>query len=49
MVTIKTNQRPLLLELDQSKELRQKSPLDINGLLLDNEVVQKPPQKTSHV
>ena len=29
---IKTNQTPLLLEMDESKELRQKNPLSINGL-----------------
>ena len=32
MVIMKTNQKPLLLEMDQSKDLWQKSPLGINGL-----------------
>ena len=33
MVIIKTNQTTILLEMDWSKELRQKKPLGINGLI----------------
>ena len=33
MVIAKNDQTPFQLEIDRSKELRQKSPLDINGLI----------------
>ena len=33
MVVIKTNRTPCLLEMNQSKEFKQKSPLGINGLV----------------
>ena len=33
MVIIKTNQTPLLVEMDRSKVLRKENPLGINGLI----------------
>ena len=38
MVIWKTNQTPAIEEMNLSKELRQKSPLGINGLIIYNQL-----------